>query len=164
MSGAQPRRSCTVCAFMVASPSVEIDAWNSRTISLPPSGRAVLGTDLNCSESRWAPPTLLRPDPMRETAALRTSTRLLSGVGHSRPMRPQPPEHVCPLLPESGQTGRRLGTSALCQNWTHAPQQRASLFDYFVSLGKQCRRDRQAKRFRRSHIDRHLKLCGLLHG
>src|SRR5690242_964556 len=41
---------------------------------------------------------VLRPDPMRETAALRTSTRLLSDVGHSRPMRPQPPEHVCPLF------------------------------------------------------------------
>src|SRR5262245_20742116 len=60
MSGAQPRRSCTVCAFMVEYHSVEIDAWNSRTISLPPSGRALLGADLSCSESRRAPPTLCR--------------------------------------------------------------------------------------------------------
>src|ERR1700751_3001905 len=41
---------------MVESPSVEIDAWNSRTISLPPSGRGGLGADLNFSESRRAPP------------------------------------------------------------------------------------------------------------
>jgi hypothetical protein len=71
MSGAQPRRSCTVCAFMVESPSVEIE--NSRTISLPPNGRTVLGADLNCSESRRALPTpCAAPNPMRqETAALR---------------------------------------------------------------------------------------------
>jgi len=33
--------------------------------------------------------------PRQETAALRISSRLLSGVDHSRPMRSQPPEHVC---------------------------------------------------------------------
>src|SRR5262249_54370965 len=30
----------------------QIDTWITRTVSLPPSGRAVLGGDLNCSESR----------------------------------------------------------------------------------------------------------------
>jgi hypothetical protein len=53
MSGAQPRRSCTVCAFMVDLLGSQIDAQNTRTVSLPLSGRAVLGADLNCSESRW---------------------------------------------------------------------------------------------------------------
>src|SRR5262245_14307785 len=52
MSGAQPRRSCTVCAFMVDLLGSQIDARNTRTVSLPPSGRAVLGADLNCSESK----------------------------------------------------------------------------------------------------------------
>src|SRR6476659_10481492 len=104
MSGAQPRRSCAVCAFMVESPSVEIDAWNSRTISLPPSGRAVLGADLNCSESRGAPPTLCcdRSDGPGELLHCGISTRLLSGVGH------QPYADARPLCPESGQTADHL--------------------------------------------------------
>jgi len=29
----------------------------------------------------------------------------MSALGHSRPMRSKPREHVCPLSPESGQTG-----------------------------------------------------------
>src|SRR5262245_13443682 len=52
MSGAQPGRSCTVCAFMVDLLGSQIDARNTRTVSLPLSGRAVLGADLNCSESK----------------------------------------------------------------------------------------------------------------
>src|SRR5262247_2034673 len=52
MSGAQPGRSCTVCAFMVDLLGSQIDAGNTRTVSLPLSGRAVLGADLNCSESK----------------------------------------------------------------------------------------------------------------
>src|SRR5262245_45929825 len=52
MSGAQPRRSCTVCAFMVDLLGSQIDARNTRTVNLPLNGRAVLGADLNCSESK----------------------------------------------------------------------------------------------------------------
>src|SRR5262245_55427802 len=52
MSGAQPGRCCTVCAFMVDLLGSQIDARNTRTVSLPLSGRAVLGADLNCSESK----------------------------------------------------------------------------------------------------------------
>ena len=33
-----------------------------RTLSLPPSGRAVLGADLNCSESRWGAPGAAHPN------------------------------------------------------------------------------------------------------
>src|SRR5262245_34565302 len=51
MSGAQLRRSRTVCSFMVGLLRSPIDAWTSRTISLPLSGWAVLGADLKCSES-----------------------------------------------------------------------------------------------------------------
>jgi hypothetical protein len=36
----------------------------------------------------------------------------MSQMGHSRPMRPKSREHVCPLLPESGQIADRLGMSA----------------------------------------------------
>src|SRR6516165_7223923 len=53
-----------------------------------------------------------------------TDGPLMSELGHSRPMRSKPREHVCPLLPESGQTGRRLGTSA-CHKPTFALQQMA---------------------------------------
>jgi len=42
---------------------------------------------------------------------------------HSRPMRSKSPEHVCPLLPESGQVADRLGMSASCQKATFAAQQ-----------------------------------------
>ena len=37
------------------------------------------------------------------------------------------------FAPESGQIGRRLGTSALCHKRTHAPQQNSPSFDHFVS-------------------------------
>jgi hypothetical protein len=47
-------------------------------------------------------------------------------------MRPKPREHVCPLLPESGQVADRLGMSALCQKRTYAPQQKAVLLDHLV--------------------------------
>jgi len=36
-------------------------------------------------------------------------TRLLTGLSHSRPMRSKPREHICPLLPESGQRADVLG-------------------------------------------------------
>jgi hypothetical protein len=36
----------------------------------------------------------------------------MSALGHSRPMRSKPREHVCPLLPGSGQVADRLGMSA----------------------------------------------------
>jgi hypothetical protein len=36
--------------------------------------------------------------------------------------------------------------------------------DNFVYLGQQCRRDRQTECFCCFHIDRYIKLCGLLHG
>ncbi len=42
----------------------------------------------------------------------------MSALGHSRPMRSEPREHVCPLLPESGQLADGLGMSASCQLWT----------------------------------------------
>ena len=35
--------------------------------------------------------------------------RLMTASGHSRPMRSKPREHLCPLLPESGQVADRLG-------------------------------------------------------
>ena len=41
--------------------------------------------------------------------------RLMSESGQSRRMRSTPREHVCPLLPESGQIADGLGVSALCQ-------------------------------------------------
>ena len=51
--------------------------------------------------------------------------RLMSESGQSRRMRSTPREHVCPLLPESGQIADRLGMSAQChkrpcseQQWT----------------------------------------------
>ena len=44
----------------------------------------------------------------------------------------KPREHVCPLLSESRQTGRRLGTSALCQKPTYAVQQIWSLLNHLV--------------------------------
>jgi hypothetical protein len=51
----------------------------------------------------------------------------MSAMGHSRPMRSKPREHVCLLLPESGQTARCLAMSALCQSRSNAPQQKRSL-------------------------------------
>jgi hypothetical protein len=48
----------------------------------------------------------------------------MSALGHSRPRRSKPREHVCPLLPESRQTGRRLGTSACAKS---GPMQRSKL-------------------------------------
>jgi len=56
-------------------------------------------------------------------------------VGHSRPMRPKPREHVCPLLPESGQTGRRFGTSALCQKLPWADATNEVAVDHLVGDG-----------------------------
>ena len=53
-------------------------------------------------------PPRLRRRPLR----CEISIRPMSQSGHPRPMRPKAPEHVCPLLTESGQTGRRLGTCA----------------------------------------------------
>jgi hypothetical protein len=47
-----------------------------------------------------------------ETAALRDFNPLFVGFGYSRPMRPKPLEHVCPLLPESGQIAVSVGMSA----------------------------------------------------
>jgi hypothetical protein len=39
----------------------------------------------------------------------------MSLVGHERPRRSKPRVGLCPLRPESGQTGRRLAKSALCR-------------------------------------------------
>src|SRR6266481_5793467 len=57
------------------------------------------------------PPVLRTKD---STALLHCGISIwpMSEVGHSRPMRSKPREHVCPLLPESGQTGPRLAKSA----------------------------------------------------
>jgi hypothetical protein len=41
--------------------------------------------------------------------------------------------------PESGQTGRGRGASALCQEATYAPQQKHPLFDHVISDREQRR-------------------------
>ncbi len=40
--------------------------------------------------------------------------RPMSALGHSRPTRSEPREHLCPLLSESGQPAEGLGMSAWC--------------------------------------------------
>ena len=42
----------------------------------------------------------------------------VSAMGHPRPMRSKPREHVCPLHSESGQKGGRFAMSAWCHAWT----------------------------------------------
>jgi hypothetical protein len=39
----------------------------------------------------------------------------------------------CPLYTSKRTSGERIGMSAKCQIRTHAPQQKASLFDHLVS-------------------------------
>jgi len=46
--------------------------------------------------------------------------RPMTALGHSRPMRSKPREHVCPLLPESGQLADGLGMSAWCHKRLNA--------------------------------------------
>ena len=81
--------------------------------------------------------------------------RLMTASGHSRPMRSKPREHVCPLLPESGQTGRRLGTSALCQKRPNAAQQMAPLFKHLVGAAEEG--SGHTQRFRGLEIDHKLR-------
>jgi hypothetical protein len=61
----------------------------------------------------------------------------MSALGHLRPIDLPPEFAACPLHPESGQTGRRLAKSALCQKRTYALQQKSSLFDHLVGKDKQ---------------------------
>src|SRR4029077_9876384 len=58
----------------------------------------------------------------------------MSALGHSRPMRSKPREHVCPLLPESGQLADGLGMSAWCHERTHASQQNLEIFRVLFNL------------------------------
>jgi len=66
----------------------------SRILSLPPSGRAVLGADLNCSESRWGaadPPAVLHPIRCGRSPLHRgISVRPMSAGVQSRPVDSRP--------------------------------------------------------------------------
>ena len=87
---------------------------------------------------------------------------LMTAVGHSRPMRSKPREHVCPLLPESGQTGRRLGTSALCHKPTLQRSKKAALFDHLVGELLEMQGNVQTERPGGLEVDDQFKLGGLL--
>ena len=51
----------------------------------------------------------------------------MTAQGHLRPIDLPPEFAACPLHPESGQTGRHLAKSALCQSRLNALQQKAPL-------------------------------------
>jgi hypothetical protein len=68
-------------------------------------------------------------------------------------MRSKRREHVCPLLPESGQLADGLGMSALCQKRTYAAQQKAPLFDHLVGELLELQRDLQTELLRGFEID-----------
>jgi hypothetical protein len=68
----------------------------------------------------------------------------------------------CPLLSNNGQIVAVPRLSALCQKQTHAPQQTASLFDYFVGNSEECLRDGETKRLRRFEVDDQIELGGRL--
>src|SRR5262249_48322112 len=79
-------------------------------------------------------PSPIRPasTPASKGSSLRRARRCaataMTAQGHSRPSRLKPDNGPCPLCPESGQIADRLDMSA-CQERTHAPQQKISLFD-----------------------------------
>src|SRR6516165_4005678 len=102
MSGAQPHRSCTVCAFMVDLLGSQIDAWITRTVSLPPSGRAVLGGDLNCSESRWGAADPLLCCAQSGAAAARCTAGFQSCLCPLWVIHVIPAIPACPVRPKSG--------------------------------------------------------------
>src|SRR5262245_24464936 len=102
------------------------------TLNLPQRDRQVLAADLNCSESRRAACRLpcFRKDSTRHRgrrpAALRNFNPAFVRFGSiaSHPTQPTALPNVR-FAPKSGQIGRRLAKSALCQDRTHAVQQKA---------------------------------------
>src|SRR5262249_19088709 len=166
MSGAQPRRSCTVCAFMVDLLGSQIDAWNTRTVSLPPSGRAVLGADLNCSESRWGaadPPAVLHPIRCgRSPLHCRIFSPSMSALGQEQ-TKASSSRLVC-FSPESGQRADLppCPLSAISVPRPRSKKSMVSLFDHPVGACEYCVGYRDAKYFCRPQIDRQLDLRGLL--
>ena len=56
----------------------------------------------------------------------------MTGLGHLRPIDLPPEFAAWPLRPESGQTGRRLTKSALCQKSDSRTATRRILLDRFI--------------------------------
>src|SRR5262249_54664234 len=91
MAAAQSRRPSIACCFMVDLLEWQIARADARAISLPPSGRAVLGEDLNCSGSRWGAAPIPVTDALRDFghAYDRSGQRRRSGVVRGRSQSPQ---------------------------------------------------------------------------
>src|SRR5262249_57054802 len=47
----------------------------------------------------------------------------------------KPQDRACPLYPRKRTKSRHLDMSALCQKWTHAPQQTTPSLDHLVARG-----------------------------
>src|SRR6516165_8694447 len=69
---------------------------------------------------------------------------------------------ACPLYPRKRTSESRTAMSALGQNWTHAPQQTARLFDHFVGATEQRRWEGQTECLGRLQVDDECNFCHLL--
>ena len=88
---------------MLRSTRRELETWHGRdAVTLATERARQQGTQT--STYTGAPV----PDPTCEGLGV----KFPGPARHSRPMRSKPREHVCPLLPESGQIAVSLGMSA----------------------------------------------------
>src|SRR6476619_4540358 len=95
--------------FQIAGEALAIAALSASAVAQNPQAPINTLTDLEAAlQACWVPPPMEQSRPGMQITVLMSFKR----VGHSRPMRSKPREHVCPLLPESRQVADRLGMSA----------------------------------------------------